>query len=149
MKTDLFHLIAHPCLLVAALLGAAYANAAPVAATEHPDSIAAKMEGFTCTGKLQIPNDQEEHTIELSFDAPDQHGAQGTHLVDGRGKAGNFYGCRQSGDSLSCTYDAGPASGPLTMRFTGNLAQVKGEFNSPFENSATMQFSARCQKSAP
>jgi len=140
MKTDQFRLIAPPCLLVAALLGAACANATP---------IATKMVGFTCTGKLQIPNDQEEHTIELSFDAPDQHGAQGTHLVDGRGKAGNFYGCRQSGDSLSCTYDAGPASGPLTMRFTGNLTQVKGKFNSPFENSATMQFSARCQKSAP
>ncbi|SFX78578.1 hypothetical protein SAMN03097694_3231 [Janthinobacterium lividum] len=140
MKTDQFRLIAPPCLLVAALLGAACANATP---------IATKMVGFTCTGKLQIPNDQEEHTIELSFDAPDQHGAQGTHLVDGRGKAGNFYGCRQSGDSLSCTYDAGPASGPLTMRFSSDLAQVKGEFNSPFENSATMQFSARCQKSAP
>ena len=147
MKTDLFRLIAPPCLLAAALLAASCANAA--AATEHPDSIAARMEGFTCTGNIQIPNDTEEHTIELSFDAPDRHGAQGTHLVDGRGKAGNFYGCRQSGDSLSCTYDAGPSSGPLTMRFSSNLTQVKGEFNSPFENSAAMQFSARCQKSAP
>ncbi|NHQ91168.1 hypothetical protein [Janthinobacterium lividum] len=140
MKTDLFRRIAHPCLFLAALLGAAGASASP---------IAEKMEGFTCTGKLQIPNEEQEHTVELSFDAPDRHGAQGTYLIDGRGKASNFYDCRQSGDSLSCTYDAGPSSGPLTMRFTSDLAQVKGEFNSPFENSATMQFSARCQKSAP
>jgi hypothetical protein len=137
MKTDLFGLIAHPCLFVAALLAAAGASANPVAAT---------MEGFTCTGKLQIPNDQEEHTIEFSFDAPDRHGAQGTYLIDGRGKASNFYGCRQSGDSLSCTYDAGPASGPLTMRVSGDLTQIKGEFNSPFENSAAMPFTARCKK---
>lgn len=147
MKTDLFRYIAPPCLLVATLLGAACANATPAAATQRPDSIAERMAGFTCTGNIQIPPDQEEHTIELSFDVPDRHGAQGTHIIDGRGKASNFYGCRQSGDSLSCTYDAGPSSGPLTMRFTGNLTQVKGEFNSPFENSTALQFSARCKKS--
>ena len=148
MKTDLFRLIAPPCLFAAALLGAACANANPVAVTERPNSIAGRMTGFICTGDVQIPNDQEKHTIALSFDAPDQHGAQGTIVLDGRGKESNFYGCRQSGDSLSCTYDAGPASGPLTMRFTGDLKQVKGELDSPFENSATMPFSARCQKSA-
>ena len=83
-------------------------QAAPTPPRRQSTRIASRQNGgITCTGKLQIPNDQEEHTIELSFDAPDRHGAQGTHLVDGRGKAGNFYGCRQSGDSLSCTYDAG------------------------------------------
>ncbi|MDN2702864.1 MULTISPECIES: hypothetical protein [unclassified Janthinobacterium] len=146
MKTDLLRLIAHPCLLAAALLGAAGANA--VAATQGANNIAEKMAGFTCTGNLQMPMDPGEHTIALSFDAPDQHGAQGTLMVDERGKASNFYDCRQSGDNLACTYDAGPASGPLTMRFSGKLKEVKGEINSPFENSATMHFSARCQKSA-
>jgi|GEM_PF-4759974 hypothetical protein len=146
MKTDLFRLIAHPCLLAAALLAAAGANA--VAATQGPNNIAAKMAGFSCTGNLQMPMDQEKHTIALSFDAPDQHGAQGTILIDERGKASNFYDCRHSGDSLACSYDAGPASGPLTMRFSGTLKEVKGEIDSPFENSATMHFSARCQKTA-
>lgn len=146
MKTDPLRLIAPPSVLLAALLAAACATT--FAATQTPDSIAAKMAGVSCTGDLQIPNDQEKHTIELSFDAPDQHGAQGTILIDGRGKASNFYDCKQSGDSLACSYDAGPASGPLTMRFTGKLKEVKGEIDSPFENSATMHFSARCQKSA-
>ncbi len=148
MKTYLSRLIAHPCLLVAALLGTACANANPVAApADRPGSIAARMAGFTCTGDSQDPIDQAKHTIAFSFDVPDRHGAQGTIVFDGRGKASNFYGCQQSGDTLSCTYDAGPASGPLTMRFTGGLTEVKGEFNSPFDNSAGMRFAARCQKS--